>query len=75
MLDHWNTRPSTALPPELIGRSAPTRTEDINLGGVFSFPTGQYAEQLPPTLAATNHGLSAPNHAQNPAVKGASAPS
>jgi hypothetical protein len=27
--------------------------EGINLRGVFSFPIEQYAEQLPPSLAAT----------------------
>jgi hypothetical protein len=53
VLDRWNTRPSTAVPPELIGRIAPTRTEGINLRGVFSFPIEQYAEFLLPTLAAT----------------------
>jgi Tn3 transposase DDE domain len=53
LLDRWNTRRSTAVPPELIGRIAPTRTEAINLRGVFSFPIEQYAEQLLPSLAAT----------------------
>ena len=53
VLDRWNTRRSTAVPPELIGRIAPTRTEGINLRGVFSFPIEQYAEHLLPTLAAT----------------------
>jgi hypothetical protein len=53
VLDRWNTRRSTAVPPELIGRSVPTRTEGINLRGVFSFPIEQYAEYLLPTLAAT----------------------
>ena len=38
VLDRWNARRSTAVPPELIGRIAPTRTEGINLRGVFSFP-------------------------------------
>jgi hypothetical protein len=53
VLDRWDTRPSTAVPPELIGRIASTRTEDINLRGVFSFPIEQYAEQLLPSLVAT----------------------
>jgi hypothetical protein len=53
VLDRWNTRASTAVPPELIGRIAPTRTEGINLRGVFSFPIEQYVEQLLPSLAAT----------------------
>jgi hypothetical protein len=53
VLDRWNTRRSTIVPPELIGRIAPIRTEGINLRGVFSFPIEQYAEQLLPSLAAT----------------------
>jgi hypothetical protein len=44
---------STAGPPELIGRIAPSRTEGINLRGVFSLPIEQYAEHLLPTPAAT----------------------
>jgi Tn3 transposase DDE domain len=53
ILDRWNTWPSTVVPLELIGRIAPTRTEGINLRGVFSFPIEQYAEHLLPTLVAT----------------------
>jgi hypothetical protein len=34
------------VPPELIGRIAPTRLEGINLGGVFRFQVERYAEQL-----------------------------
>ena len=49
VLDRWNTRRSTTVPPELIGRIAPTRTEGINLRGVFSFPIEQYAGQLLPS--------------------------
>jgi TnpA family transposase len=52
ILDRWNARRSTAVPAELIGRIAPTRTEGINLRGVFSFPIEQYAEQLLPSLSA-----------------------
>ena len=48
----WNARPSTSGPPELIGRIAPTRTEGINLRGVFSFPIEQYQPQLLPSLLA-----------------------
>jgi len=51
-LDRWNARPSTAVPPELIGRIAPTRTEGINLRGVFTFPIEQYQAQLLPSLPA-----------------------
>ncbi len=52
VLDRWNTRRSTAVPPELIGRIAPTRTEGLNLRGVFSFPIDDYSPQLLPSLAA-----------------------
>ncbi len=52
ILDRWNTRRSTAVPPELIGRIAPTRTEGLNLRGVFSFPIDDYSPQLLPSLAA-----------------------
>ena len=41
LLDRWNTCRATTVPPELIGRIAPTRTEGINLRGVFSFPIEQ----------------------------------
>jgi hypothetical protein len=53
VLDRWNARRSTAVPPELIGRIAPTRTEGINLRGVFTFPIEQYQAQLLPSLPAT----------------------
>jgi len=52
VLDRWNTRRSTAVPPQLIGRIAPTRTEGINLRGVFSFPIEQYRDQLLPSPPA-----------------------
>jgi TnpA family transposase len=52
VLDRWNARRSTAVPPELIGRIAPTRTEGINLRGVFTFPIEQYQAQLLPSLSA-----------------------
>jgi hypothetical protein len=39
-------------PAELIGRISPTRTEGINLRGVFSFPIEQYQAQLLPSLPA-----------------------
>jgi len=52
VLDRWNARRSTAVPPELIGRIAPTRTEGINLRGVFTFPVEQYQAQLLPSLPA-----------------------
>jgi hypothetical protein len=40
------------VPAELIGRIAPTRTEGINLRGVFTFPIEQYRAQLLPSLPA-----------------------
>jgi len=52
VLDRWNTRRTTAVPPELIGRIAPMRTEGLNLRGVFSFPIEAYSPQLLPSLAA-----------------------
>ena len=47
--DRLNARKSTAVPPELIGRIAPTRTEGINVRGVFRFPVEAYAEQVLPS--------------------------
>jgi len=47
--DRLNARKSTAVPPELIGRIAPTRTEGINLRGVFRFPVEAYADNLLPS--------------------------
>jgi hypothetical protein len=35
-----------------MGRIAPTRTEGINLRGVFSFPIEQYSALLLPSLSA-----------------------
>ena len=34
------------IPPELIGKIAPTRLESINLRGVFRFPVDRYADQI-----------------------------
>ena len=53
-LNRWNARRSTAVPPELIGRIAPTRTEGINLRGVFRFPIEQYLERLLPSRGVRN---------------------
>jgi hypothetical protein len=41
------------IPPELIGRIAPTRLEGINLRGVFRFPIERYADQLLPSQIAS----------------------
>ena len=37
VLDRWANR-RRVIPPELIGRIAPTRLERINLRGIFRFP-------------------------------------
>ena len=60
VLDQWSTRRSTAVPPELIGRMAPTRIEGINLRGVFRFPIEQYADQLLPSLSAQKSAIGRP---------------
>jgi TnpA family transposase len=60
IFDRWSQRRSGAIPPELIARIAPTRTEGINMRGVFRFPIEQYADQLlpsrtPPKIKALAH--------------------
>ena len=52
VLDRWANR-RQIVPPELIGRIAPTRLEGINLRGVFRFPLERYAQQILPSQAAT----------------------
>ena len=58
----WNTmsmqhvlygwrRDGNVVSPEVIARIAPTRTEGINLRGVFRFPIDLYADQLIPRAA------------------------
>jgi hypothetical protein len=49
IFDRWAQRRSGAVAPELIGWIAPTRTEGLNMRGVFSFPIEQYADQLLPS--------------------------
>ena len=51
VLDRWSNR-RQVVPPELLGRIAPTRLEGINLRGVFRFPLERYAGQLMPSQAA-----------------------
>jgi TnpA family transposase len=48
VFDRWAHR-RQVVPPELIGRIAPTRLEGINLGGIFRFPVERYAGQLLPS--------------------------
>ena len=50
-LNRWANR-RQVIPPELIGRIAPTRLEGINLRGVFRFPIERYADQLLPSQTA-----------------------
>jgi hypothetical protein len=46
VLDRWSNR-RQVIPPELIGKIAPTRLESINLRGVFRFPVDRYADPNP----------------------------
>jgi hypothetical protein len=39
-------RRTRCIPQELIARVAPTRTEGLNMRGIFSFPIEQYADAL-----------------------------
>jgi RNA polymerase sigma factor (TIGR02999 family) len=58
IFDRWARRRSGAIPPELIARIAPTRTEGLNMRGIFSFPIEQYAAALLPSWATPkNHGF------------------
>jgi Tn3 transposase DDE domain len=52
VLDHWAQRRGGVVPPELIGRIAPTRTEGINLRGVFRFPVERCADKILPSATA-----------------------
>ncbi len=49
IFDRWGQHRGGAIPPELIARCAPTRTEGLNMRGVFQFPFDQYAEALLPS--------------------------
>jgi TnpA family transposase len=49
IFDRWARRGNGAIPPELIARCAPTRTEGINMRGIFRFPIELYLEQLLPS--------------------------
>ena len=52
VFDQWAQRRGGAVPPELIGRLVPTRTEGINLRGVFRFPVERYADKILPSAGA-----------------------
>jgi TnpA family transposase len=49
IFDQWARRRSGAIPPELIARCAPTRTEGLNMRGIFQFPIELYLAQLLPS--------------------------
>ena len=51
VLNRWANR-RQVIPPELIGKIAPTRLERINLRGVFRFPVERYAAQILPSQIA-----------------------
>jgi hypothetical protein len=52
VFDRWAERRSGAVSPMLIGRIAPTRTEGINMRGIFRFPIEKYAAALLPFWAS-----------------------
>jgi Tn3 transposase DDE domain len=65
VLDSWNTRRSTTVPPELIGRIAPTSTDGINLRGVFSFP-GTFGTEI---KRWPNRGETSMSHLVSPPIR------
>ena len=46
----WANR-RQVIPPELMGRIAPTHVEGINLRGIFRFPIDRFASILLPSRA------------------------
>jgi TnpA family transposase len=50
VLDRWANR-RQVIPPELMGRIAPTHVEGINLRGIFRFPIDRFASILLPSRA------------------------
>ncbi|MBC7710466.1 MAG: DUF4158 domain-containing protein [Rhizobacter sp.] len=52
VLQGWPNR-RQHVAPELMRKIAPTRTEGINLRGVFRFPTERYASAIMPSLATS----------------------
>jgi TnpA family transposase len=53
VVDIWKLQRGYVVPSELMGKVAPTRTEGINLRGVFRFPIELYADQLLPRASKT----------------------
>jgi hypothetical protein len=54
IFDRWAQRCSGAIPPELVARCAPTRTEGLNMRGILGFPIEQNAAPLLPSWATPN---------------------
>ena len=55
VLNRWANR-RQVIPPEIIGKIAPTRLQGINLRGVFRFPVERYAGELLPSQATSKTG-------------------
>ena len=53
IFDRWAHSRSGAIPPELIARCAPTRTEGLNMRGIFQFLIEQYAHVLMPSRVSS----------------------
>jgi TnpA family transposase len=49
IFDRWAKRRNGAIPPQLVARCAPTRTEGLNMRGIFRFPIELYLDQLLPS--------------------------
>jgi hypothetical protein len=49
IFDRWAHGRSGAIPTELIARCAPTRSEALNMRGIFQFLVDLYAEALLPS--------------------------
>ena len=60
IFDRWAKRRNGAIPPELIARCAPTRTEGLNMRGIFRFPIELYRTQLLPSWESPKIQLSEP---------------
>ena len=54
-----------SVPLELIGRIAPTRTEGINLRGIFRFPVERYVDKILPFAEKTTVGRATAEQRKN----------
>lgn len=52
VFDQWAQHRGSGVPPELIGRIAPTRTKGINPREVFRFQVELYADKILPSTGA-----------------------